>query len=118
MSDEAILALHNDVLESQAEMVLEAGNKVVEVPPGKPQAEYVDYADQWAPRGELIRCLITDDENGVPHFWIDETKLSLEEFGRMLLTFNGWGMRIAFVHEAYLADEPEIEVRDPDRLER
>jgi hypothetical protein len=45
---------------------------------------------------------------------IDDQELSIEEFGRMLTTHAGWGMRICFVPEDEIEDEPEIEVREPD----
>ena len=32
----------------------------------------------------------------------------------MLRVYAGWGMRIAFVDEDDVTDEPEIVVRDPD----
>ncbi len=32
----------------------------------------------------------------------------------MVGTFGGWGMRIAFVPDDELHDEPIIEVREPD----
>ena len=35
-------------------------------------------------------------------------------FGRMLKVFAGFGMRIAFVDEDEVTEEPEIVVREPD----
>ncbi len=46
---------------------------------------------------------------------IDDHLLTLEEFGRMLSTYSGWGMRIAFVPDDELTTEPDIEVREPSR---
>jgi hypothetical protein len=40
-----------------------------------------------------------------------------EEFGTLLLTHGGWGMRIVFVPDDRLDEEPEIEVREPDGQE-
>jgi hypothetical protein len=45
---------------------------------------------------------------------IDDHELSLQEFGRLLSVFNGWGMRITFVDNDRLFDNPVIEVKDPD----
>ena len=36
-----------------------------------------------------------------------------EEFGTMLTTFSGWGMRIVFVPDTDLEKRPVIVVRDP-----
>ena len=46
---------------------------------------------------------------------IDDCELSLREFGRLLLTYAGWGMRVVFVPDDRIDEEPEIEVREPDR---
>ena len=74
---------------------------------------YSIECDQWVPRGDVLRCLVSDDD-GEAVIEIDGRDFSLEEFGRMLTTFAGWGMRICFVPEDELAREPEIEVREPD----
>jgi hypothetical protein len=39
--------------------------------------------------------------------------LSTEEFGRMLTTYAGWGMRIKFVPDDHLHRWPAHEVREP-----
>jgi hypothetical protein len=36
------------------------------------------------------------------------------EFAKMVSTFGGWGMRIGFVPDDELHDEPVVEVREPD----
>lgn len=87
-----------------------------EVPPGSPQIEYFAAGDQWTPRGGVLRCLISD---GGPDYettiWIDDQELSLHEFGRLLSTYNGWGMRICFVPDDELEQEPVIEIKEPER---
>lgn len=45
---------------------------------------------------------------------IDGREFSLREFGRMLVTHAGWGMRICFVPDDELEHDPEIEIREPD----
>lgn len=45
---------------------------------------------------------------------IDDRELTQAEFGRMLTTCAGWGMRIAFVPDDDLLRQPAIEVREPD----
>ena len=60
-----------------------------------------------------MRCIIDDGgPDGEPTIWIDDRELSLSEFGRLLTTFAGWGMRIAFVPEEDICDSPLIALRD------
>jgi len=54
------------------------------------------------------------DDDGLPVIEIDGRELSLREFGRMLTTFAGWGMRICIVPDDEIDAEPEIEVREPE----
>lgn len=114
MSDEAILELFNDTLRAQAKRAAEYKHVAVEVPLGSPQIKYFSRSDQWCPRGAVLRCLVEDDENGQLVVGIDDHELSLEEFGRMLTTYAGWGMRIEFVPEDQLHRRPALEVREPD----
>jgi len=46
---------------------------------------------------------------------IDDKELSLAEFGRMLRVHAGWGMRIAFVPEEFISENPKVETRKPKR---
>ena len=114
MSDEAILELFNDTLRAQAQLAAEYKHVAVEVPLGSPQVKYFARGHQWCPRGAVLRCLVEDDENGQLVVGIDDQELSLEEFGRMLTTYAGWGMRIEFVPDDQLHRRPALEVREPD----
>ena len=115
MSDEAILELFNDTLRAQAQLAAEYKHVAVEVPLGSPQIKYFARGyHQWSPRGGVLRCLVEDDENGQLVVGIDNQELRLEEFGRMLTTYAGWGMRIEFVPEDQLHRRPALEVREPD----
>ena len=113
MSDEAILELFNDTLRAQAKLAAEYKHVAVEVPLGSPQIKYFARSYQWCPRGGVLRCLVEDNENGQWVVEIDDQKLSLEEFGRMLTTYAGWGMRIEFVPDDQLHRRPALEVREP-----
>jgi hypothetical protein len=62
----------------------------------------------------VLRCLVEDDENAQLVVAIDDQRLNLEEFGRMLTTRAGWGMRIEFVPDDQLHRRPALEVREPD----
>ena len=66
------------------------------------------------PRGHVLRCHIEDDEEGQPIIHVDDVEMDFEAFGRMLLTFCGFGMRIAFVDEEDVNEQPEIVVREPE----
>ena len=44
---------------------------------------------------------------------IDGRELSIEEFGRMLTTYSGWGMRIEFVPEDEVHRRPARRTRAP-----
>ena len=114
MTDAEVLELFNDMLEAQAEVAAGVDPTLTEIPLGRPQIEYKERSDQWVPRGQVLRCHIEDDEEGKPVIHVDDVELDLEAFGRMLLTFCGFGMRIAFVDEEDVNDEPEIVVREPE----
>lgn len=113
MSDQEILDSFNLVIAAQQQRAAENDYIAVEVPPGSPQIEYFEPGDQWTPRGAVLRCLISDMD-GRAVITIDGRELSIEEFGRLLTTYSGWGMRIVFVHESEIEEEPRIEVREPD----
>ncbi len=119
MSDQAILDMFNDMIAARDQLAAEYENIVIEIPPGTPQIEYSELCDQWVLRGDLLRCFI---EHGGPDgevtVHIDDQELSLREFGRLLGTYAGWGMRIAFVPDDLIDEEPEVEVREPREGER
>lgn len=114
MSDETILEIFNQTLQAQARLAAEYKHVVVEVPLGSPQIEYAAGARQWVPRGSAVRCLLADNENGELVVEIDDRELSLEEFGRMLVVYAGWGMRIEFVPEDEIHRAPARAVREPE----
>jgi hypothetical protein len=117
LTDEDIVRRHNELLEARDELRRETDYVAVEVPPGKPQIRYFEAEDQWVPRGGVVRVVVTTDLDSPerdPAFVIDDLELTLREFGRMLLTWEGWGLRITATPEDELHDEPEVEVRDPD----
>jgi hypothetical protein len=45
---------------------------------------------------------------------IDGQRLSMHEFGRLLATYAGWGMRIVFVPDNELDVEPPIVTGEPE----
>ena len=115
MTDKEILDCHNRILQTQQQMALEYEHVAVEIPEGRPQIKYFAPGDQWTPRGDVLRCVIEDsgaDGEAVIH--IDDRELSLADFGRLLTTYAGWGMRIIFVPDDRIYEEPEIEIRERD----
>jgi hypothetical protein len=64
----------------------------------------------------VLRCLIDDVEKDwemEPVITIDGTELNWHEFGKLICTFAGWGMRIEFVPEEETHRRPRLEVREP-----
>jgi hypothetical protein len=116
MSDADIVEMYNDILDSQWAL-LEAWDKtVVEEPPGEKQIDYHENSDQWVPRADVLRCIIDDGgPNGEVTIQIDDQELSLAEFGRLLRVHAGWGMRIAFVPEEFITENPTVKIRKPER---
>ena len=114
MTDQEILNCHNDVLRAQQLSIANYKHIAVEIPEGLPQVRYFDAGDQWVPRGDVLRCLIHDDEDRQPVIEIDGREFTLEEFGSMLVTYAGWGMRVTFVPDNELNKNPKIVVRDAE----
>ena len=114
MTDADVLELFNEMLEAQAEIAAGVDPTLTEIPPGLPQIEYNEGSDQWVPRGQVLRCHIEGDGEEGTIIQIDGMELDMAAFGRMLQVFSGFGMRIAFVDEEDVTEEPEIVVREPD----
>lgn len=113
MTDQEILDCHNEIVLAMQHAVATYKHEAVEVPPGSPQVSYSELCDQWSPRGDVLRCLI-QDEGRRPVIEIDDREFTLEEFGTMLTTFSGWGMRIVFVPDNELEKPPTIVIREPE----
>jgi len=111
MSDEQILAMHNALIAESQEIRASYEHVAVEIGKGSPQVEYDPLVGSWLMVGQVLRCLIDEGEEPV-RFLIDDRALSLEQFGRMLRTFAGWGMRLAIVPDDELDEEPVIRVRN------
>jgi len=114
MTDAAILALLNLTVDARDEIAAQSENRVIEVPLGRPQIKYFEEGDQWVPRAQVLRCHLEDDEKGKLVVYVDAERFDLQQFGRMLTTYAGWGMRIYFVDDDAVAEEPTVEVKDPE----
>jgi hypothetical protein len=116
MTDADIVALYNDILDAQWALVRRWDKTVVEEPPGEKQIDYHENSDQWVPRGDVLRCVIDDGgPNGEVTIHVDDQELSLAEFGRLLCVHAGWGMRVAFVPEEFVTENPTVKIREPRR---
>jgi len=115
MTDQEILERHNQLLRAQQQMASEYEHIAIEIPPGRPQIKYFEPGDQWTPRGDVLRCVIEDGgPDGEAVIYIDDHELSLKDFGRLLVTYAGWGMRIIFVPDDRIDEDAEIVICDRD----
>jgi len=113
MSDQEILERFNSTIEAREHLAAQYEHRAVEIPLGKPQIQYSERSFQWSPRGDVLRCQIDDGgPDGEPIIHIDDQELSWRDFGQLLLTHAGWGMRIIFVPDDELHVQPPIEVRE------
>ncbi|HWI58602.1 MAG TPA: hypothetical protein VNZ22_15360 [Bacillota bacterium] len=116
MTDQEIITIYNGILRSQAEQARIHKFVAVEPPLGSPQLHYKTESGQWVPRGQVLRCSISDTaEHGdrMPAITVDDQELSWHEFGQLLCAYAGWGMRIEFVPEEETHRRPMLEVREP-----
>ena len=120
MTDEEILLLFNQTIAAMIRNRDELGEYVaVEVPAGGRQVEHhPGTTNQWTPRGGVLRCVIEDgggEDGSLPVIYLDEQEFTWEDFGRMLCTYAGWGMRIVFVPDDELEQPTKIAVREPEK---
>ena len=117
ISDADIVEMYNEILDAQWGLLQQWDKTVVEEPPGEQQIDYHENSDQWVARGEVLRCVI-DDAGPNGEVTIHDQELSLPEFGRLLSVRAGWGMRIAFVPEEFVAENPTVKIRERNRSKR
>lgn len=115
MSDSEILDCYNRCVQAQLDSAASYVHVAVEIPEGRPQVEYFARGGCWTPRGDVLRCEISDNERREPVVTIDGRDFTWEEFGQMVVTWAGWGMRVICVPDDRLEEDPAIEVREPDR---
>jgi hypothetical protein len=119
MTDSEVLDRFNQMIAAMEDFRREYKHVALEVPVGQPQIEWSELASQWSARGDVLRCVIHDgggDDGREPVIEIDDKQLSWSEFGRMLTTFAGWGMRLVIVPDDETHEKPRIRVRDPSTV--
>ncbi len=104
MSDTDILRLHNEI-------VLSAQRCITESKEDAPQIKFDQHHQSWTPLSDVLRCeIISDSGTDEPVINIDDEELSWEEFGRMVKSYNGWGLRVMFLPPEQLFNPPPVQV--------
>ena len=62
--------------------------------------------------GNVLRCAIDEDPTGQLVIQIDDRRLELEEFGCLLTSFMGSGVRMEVVPKHAIDRRPELQVRE------
>jgi hypothetical protein len=119
MTDADIVSMYNGILDAQSALLQEWDKTVVEEPPGEPQIDFHEDSGQWVPRADVVRCSVDDGgPDGEVTIHIDDRELSLKDFGRLLAVHAGWGMRLAFVPEEFVTENPKVKIRKPKKRKR
>jgi hypothetical protein len=115
MSDDELLEFWNESVRNNEEFRETVEYVAIEIPIGKPQVEYAASADQWTPRGNVLRCqVLSGSAPDEPFVSIDGRDFTLAEFAAMIQTCEGWGMRIEFVPDDELHIRPQLKVAEPE----
>lgn len=90
----------------------------VEIADGEPQLKQMAMSKHWVPAGDVLRCIVDWDSNGRGEdglgelaIRIDDKLLTGRQFLDLIETYEGWGMRIEFMHPNRLTNPPEVLVR-------
>lgn len=91
-----------------------ATDRPIEISDGEPQVKWSKTCENWTAVGDVLRCVVgwnnkPKGRNGVGEvsIQIDDKNLTGEEFLRLIETFEGWGMRIEFMHPNRLTKPPK-----------
>lgn len=114
LTDHEILDVYNDIIAAQEASIADPANRPIEIPKGRPQIEWLEDMQQWSARGHVLKCEVSDDVDGNLVVYVDDKELDGEAFLQLIKPFAGWGMRITFMDESQIHDEPDVIVRDPD----
>lgn len=99
-----------------------AADRPIEISDGKPQLKWSKSCQKYTAAGDVLRCVVgwnrkPKGRNGVGEvsIQIDDQHLSGEEFLDLIETFEGWGMRIEFMHPNRLTKPPKPIVQPKGR---
>lgn len=114
MTDLEVIEMHNDMILEMEELREEHPFVAIEITEGKPQIEYSKQCSQWCARGDILRCCIeSSEESGhIPVIEIDGQRLSWMDFGKLVSTHEGWGMRVMFVPDDEIDKTPAIAIQE------
>jgi hypothetical protein len=120
MTGRQILKRFNDHIDSLLDGI--ANDRPVEIADGQPQLKWSEMSQQWTTAGDVLRCLVAWKRNGKGEnrqgelaIRIDDELLTGQEFLRMIETYEGWGMRIEFMHQNRLTNPPETVIQTKGR---
>ncbi|NOJ28145.1 MAG: hypothetical protein DA330_09070 [Nitrososphaera sp.] len=110
MSEQQILDKYNAHIDWLLDGIL--NDRPIEIAPGHAQLKWSKTSKQWTLAGDVLRCEVDwdsgeDELGGQVAIKIEDTLLSGEEFLKMIETYEGWGMRIEFMHPNRLTNPPE-----------
>jgi hypothetical protein len=109
MTDAEILRIHNDIVFSEQASIRQS--RPTEIEDGGVQIRFDKASGSWVPESDVLRCELTSGEE--PHdlvVRIDDQDLSWAQFGRMVSSYRGWGMRVTFLPEEQLFKPPATEI--------
>lgn len=109
MTDADLVRFHNDFVRARQKLARTYKHVAVEIV-GASQLKWFEPGGHWTARGGVLRCSIGSDGADEPVIEIDDQDLSLSEFGKLLLSWEGWGMRVILVPEDELHKTPVIKV--------
>ena len=116
MSDQEILDCHNSCISLQLKSMRDYKHIATEIPLGQSQVKYFEPGGYWTARGDVLRCSIGYDNHQATVI-IDDKEFTMDEFGKILSTYEGWGMRIIMVPEDETHKTPIIEIKNPQNKE-
>ena len=119
MTDKDIVDIFNGVMAAQENLLAGWDRTVTEIPPGLPQFEHRKVFDQLVPLADVLRCYVDDGgPDGEVSIHIDDRELSLAEFGQLIKFYAGWGMRVTFVSEERITENPEPVLQRPKKTRK
>lgn len=112
LSERQILKRFNAYIDSLLKYI--ETDRPIEIVDGQLQLKWDKTCRQWMPAGDVLRCVVnwnsntgnTDRLDGLA-IRIDDKSLTGQELLDMIETYEGWGMRIEFMHQNRLTDPPK-----------